>query len=86
MIAETVPNFNGSVWFGLLAPAGTPAEVIARLQDAIARSVTRPNVRKALGDLSADALANTPEQFARVIAAELAQWTRLARESGAKFE
>ena len=85
-IAETVPNFNGSVWFGLLAPAGTPAEVIARLQDAIARSVTRPNVRKALGDLSADALANTPEQFARVIAAELAQWTRLARESGAKFE
>ena len=85
-VAETVPNFNGSVWFGLLAPAGTPAEVIARLQDAIARSVTRPNVKKALGDLSADALANTPEQFARVIAAELAQWTRLARESGAKFE
>ena len=85
-IAETVPNFNGSVWFGLLAPAGTPAEVIARLQDAIARSVTRPNVKKALGDLSADALANTPEQFARVIAAELAQWTRLVRESGAKFE
>ena len=85
-VAETVPNFNGSVWFGLLAPAGTPAEVIARLQDAIARSVTRPNVKKALGDLSADALANTPEQFARVIAAELAQWTRLVRESGAKFE
>ena len=85
-VAETVPNFNGSVWFGLLAPAGTPVEVIARLQDAIARSVTRPNVKKALGDLSADAVANTPEQFARVIAAELAQWTRVVRESGAKFE
>jgi len=85
-VAETVPNFNGSVWFGLLAPAGTPAEVIARLQDAIARSVTRPNVKKALGDLSADAVANTPEQFSRVIAAELAQWTRVVRESGAKFE
>jgi len=85
-VAETVPNFNGSVWFGLLAPAGTPVEVIARLQDAVARSVTRPNVKRALGDLSADAVANTPDQFARVIAAELAQWTRVVRESGAKFE
>ena len=85
-VADTVPNFNGSVWFGLLAPAGTPPEVIAKLQDAVARSVTRPNVKKALGDLSADAVANTPEQFARIITAELAQWARVVRESGAKFE
>ena len=85
-VAETVPNFNGSVWFGLLAPAGTPPEVIARLQDAVARSVTRPNVKKAFGDLSADPVANTPDQFARIIAAELAQWARVVRESGAKFE
>ena len=85
-VAETVPGFNGSVWFGLLAPAGTPAEVIARVQDAVARAVTRPNVRKAFGDLSADPVANTPEQFARVIATELAQWTRVVKESGAKFE
>ena len=85
-VAEAVPGFNGSVWFGLLAPAGTPADIIARVQDAVARAVTRPNVRKAFGDLSADPVANTPEQFARVIAAELAQWTRVVRESGAKFE
>ena len=85
-VAETVPNFNGSVWFGLLAPAGTAPEVIAKLQDAVAKAVTRPNVKKAFGDLSADAVANTPEQFARIIAAELAQWARVVRESGAKFE
>ena len=85
-VAEAVPNFNGSVWFGLLAPAGTPADVIAKVQDAVARAVLRPAVKKAFGDLSVDPVSNTPEQFARVIATELAQWTRVVRESGAKFE
>ncbi len=86
VVADTVPGFNGAVWFGLLAPAGTPPEVIARLHDAVVKTVARPNVKKALGDLSADAVANTPPEFARVIAAELAQWTRVVKDSGAKFE
>ncbi|MBL8382644.1 MAG: tripartite tricarboxylate transporter substrate binding protein [Burkholderiales bacterium] len=85
-VAEAVPGFNGSVWFGLLAPAGTPQDVIARVQDAVARAVVRPNVKKALADLSADAMANSPAEFARIIGAELAQWTRVVRESGARFE
>ena len=86
VVADSVPGFSGTVWFGLLAPAGTPPEVINRLQDAVAKSVVRPNVKKAFGDLSADAVSSTPEQFARIIAAELAQWTRVVKESGAKFE
>ena len=86
VVADTVPGFNGAVWFGLLAPAGTPPEVMARLHDAVVKTVARPNVKKAFGDLSADAVANTPPEFARVIAAELAQWSRVVKESGAKFE
>ena len=85
-VADSVPGFNGSVWFGLLAPGGTAPEVVARLQEAVARAVLRPNLRRAFADLSADPVANTPEQFARVIAGELAQWTRVVKESGAKFE
>ncbi len=85
-VADSVPGFNGSVWFGLLAPGGTAPEVVARLQEAVARAVLRPNLRRAFADLSADPVANTPEQFARVIASELAQWTRVVKESGAKFE
>ena len=85
-VAESVPGFNGSVWFGLLAPGGTAPEVVARLQEAVARAVMRPNLRRAFADLSADPVANTPEQFARVIASELTQWTRVVKESGAKFE
>ena len=86
VVADVVSGFNGTVWFGLLAPAGTAPEVIARLNDAVVKSVLRPNVKKAFGDLSADAVSNTPDQFARIIAAELAQWTRVVKESGAKFE
>ena len=86
VVADTVPGFNGAVWFGLLAPAGTPPEVMARLHDAVVKTVARPNVKKAFGDLSADAVANSPPEFARVIAAELAQWSRVVKESGAKFE
>ncbi len=85
-VAETVPGFDGSVWFGLLAPAGTPPDIIAKVRDAVAQAVTRPNVKKAFGDLSADPVANTPAEFSRVIAAELAQWQRVVKESGAKFE
>ena len=85
-VADNVPGFNGTVWFGLLAPAGTPPDVVNKVQDAVAKSVMRPNVKKAFGDLSAEAVSNTPEQFARIIAAELAQWTRVVKESGAKFE
>ena len=86
LVSDTVPGFSGVVWFGLLAPAGTPADVIGRLNDAIARAVQRPAVKKAFADMSTEAVSNTPAEFAQVISSELAQWTRLVRESGAKFE
>jgi tripartite-type tricarboxylate transporter receptor subunit TctC len=86
LVSDTVPGFSGVVWFGLLAPAGTPPEVIARLNDAVAKAVQRPAVKKAFADMSTESVSNTPAEFAQVIAAELAQWTRVVRESGAKFE
>ena len=85
-VADTVPGFSGVVWFGLLAPAGTPPEVIAKIHDVIAKSVARPNVKKAFADMSVEAVSNSPAEFAQTISAELAQWTRVVRESGAKFE
>ena len=85
-VAETVPGFTGVVWFGLLAPTGTPQEVIDRIHDAVARSVTRTNVKKAFADMSVEAVSNSPAEFAQTIVSELAQWTKVVRESGAKFE
>ena len=85
-VADTVPGFSGVVWFGLLAPAGTPPEVIAKIHDAIAKSVARANVKKAFADMSVEAVSNSPAEFGQTISAELAQWTKVVRESGAKFE
>jgi tripartite-type tricarboxylate transporter receptor subunit TctC len=85
-VNESLPGFNGVLWFGLLAPAGTPPEVVAKVQDAVSKAVARPNVKKAFNDLSTDAVSNTPAEFSRVIAAELAQWNKVVKESGAKFE
>jgi tripartite-type tricarboxylate transporter receptor subunit TctC len=85
-VAETLPGFNGAVWYGLLAPAGTPAEVISRVYDAVVKTVERPAIKKAFNDLSSAPASSTPEAFAQIISGELAQWTRIVRESGAKFE
>ena len=85
-VADTLPGFSGVVWFGLLAPAGTPPEVIAKIHDAIAKSVARANVKKAFADMSVEAVSNSPAEFGQTISAELAQWTKVVRESGAKFE
>lgn len=85
-VAATVPGFTGLVWFGLLAPAGTPSDVVAKLQDAVARTVARPNVRKSFNDLATDAVSNTPAEFSLVITTELAQWTKVVKESGVKFD
>jgi tripartite-type tricarboxylate transporter receptor subunit TctC len=85
-LAETVPGFTGTVWFGLLAPAGTPRGVIDVLHAAVAKAVEQPQVKKAFADLYVEAVSNTPEQFAKVIAGDLALWTRIVKESSAKFE
>jgi tripartite-type tricarboxylate transporter receptor subunit TctC len=85
-VGESLPGFSAVIWFGLLAPAGTPPAVIAKIQDAVAKSVARPEIKRAFNDLSTEAASNSPRQFSRVIAGEITQWTKLVKESGAKFE
>jgi tripartite-type tricarboxylate transporter receptor subunit TctC len=64
-IAEAgVPGFDTDVWFGLVAPAGTPSDVIVKTHRDIARVVGLPEVRKQLLDIGADPVANTPQEFA----------------------
>ena len=67
-------------------PANTPREIVTKLSQSIASGLQSPETRERLASQGAEAVGNTPEQFARVIAAELSQWTRVVRESGAKFE
>jgi len=86
-IAESgVPGFEAIVWFGLLAPAGTPRAVIDRLNREIVRALALPDVRERLAGMGNEIVGNTLEQFAEQIATEVAKWQKLARDQSLKFD
>ncbi|WP_066732451.1 tripartite tricarboxylate transporter substrate binding protein [Cupriavidus sp. D384] len=84
--AANLPNFEASSWFGLLAPAGTPPEIIHRIQQEVAKSLNTPAVRERLMAQGADPVGNTPEQFAALIRSETVKWAKVVKDSGAKVD
>jgi tripartite-type tricarboxylate transporter receptor subunit TctC len=86
-VAESgVPGFEASSWFGLLAPAGTPREIIARLHAALVKSIGEKETAQRLSSQGMDPVLNTPEQFAERIRNDLPRWGKLIRASGIKAE
>ena len=86
-VAEAgVPGFEASSWFGLLAPAGTPREVIARLHAALVKGIGEKETAQRLSSQGMDPVLNTPEQFAERIRSDLPRWGKLIRASGIKAE
>jgi tripartite-type tricarboxylate transporter receptor subunit TctC len=86
-IAESgVPGFDTDVWFGLVAPAGTPQDVIVKTQRDVAAVAARPEVRKQLLDLGAEPVVNTPEAFAARIRKESALWANVVQTAKISFE
>ncbi|MEN0074733.1 MAG: tripartite tricarboxylate transporter substrate binding protein [Paracraurococcus sp.] len=81
-IAETVPGFETVSWGGVLAPAGTPQPVIARLNAALQVAMARPDVGGALARQGIQPQAGTPEAFGLYVAAEIAKWTGVVRQMG----
>ncbi len=79
-------GFDAVTWFGLLAPAGTPKDVIARLNAEFNKALQNADLRKALGDQGADAAGGTPEQFATVISEDIPRWGKVVKDSGAKVD
>ena len=80
-IADTLPGFEAATWVGLLAPAGTPREIITRMQQEIAKVVHSPEVQDKLSASGAEPVANTPEQFGAYIAAEVRKWERVVKQA-----
>jgi len=84
---ETVlPNFEMSAWQGVLAPAGTPATVIDRLNGELLKAIANPDVRAKLATQGAEPLGNTPAQYAAYLRSETARWTKVVRDAGARAE
>ncbi len=84
MAEQGFPGFDATAWFGVLAPAGTPVAVVARLQAETVKILAMPDVRKKFADLGMETIGNTPAQFAEVIKAEIPVWAQVIKESGAK--
>ena len=83
-IAESgVPGYSATSWFGILAPAGTPAPVIARLNASILKALADPDVKKKLAEQGAEPHGEKPEQFAEFIRSETEKWGKTVKVSGA---
>ncbi len=85
MAEAGLTGFDVPIWFGLMAPAGTPQPVVDKLHGETVRALSAEDVRKRFGDSGLEVVANTPAEFAGVIRAELAQWAKLIKDAGIKI-
>jgi tripartite-type tricarboxylate transporter receptor subunit TctC len=85
-VAETLPGFTNTTWFGLLAPAGTPRTVINRINAEMKRAVANPQFVKHLAVIGLEPASSSPAEFHDMIRTELERWTRVIREAGITAE
>ncbi|MFO1199236.1 MAG: tripartite tricarboxylate transporter substrate binding protein [Burkholderiaceae bacterium] len=83
---QGLPGFDATSWFALFAPAGTPRDVVARLNAEVQRVYRLPDVQEKLKTLGLDAVLSSPEELARYQQAEIAKWAKVVKESGARAE
>ncbi len=81
-----VPGYDGSVWWGLLGPAGVPGAVVTRLNTEINTIVNEPEMAKRLSAEAAEPVVSTPEAFGKLIVNDLAKWSRVAKQAGIRAE
>lgn len=85
-INEALPGFNVIVWFGILAPAGTPRDIVAKLNDAVTRAVASPPVQEAMRKLGVEPKGSTPEAFAATIRADIDKWAAVVNAADIKLD
>jgi tripartite-type tricarboxylate transporter receptor subunit TctC len=85
-IAESLPGYEVTAWFGLLAPRGTPPEVIAAANAALQRMLATPTAAQRLAELGATPIPGTPEAYRAHIAAEFAKWGDVIRRAGIRLD
>lgn len=84
--AGKLKGFEASSWFGLLAPAGTPPEIVSRIQQEVAKALATPAIKEKMLAQGAIPSGNTPQEFAKLIDAEIIKWAQVVKVSGAKVD
>ena len=86
MISDTLPDFEVEVWFGILAPAGTPQPIIEKLGGAIAKEIARPATQQRFASYGVAATSSTPQELSARIAREVERWGQVIRETGIRTD
>ncbi len=81
-----VPGYQVTTWYGLWAPAGTPPEIVSRLQAEVVKAFAKPEVKEIWAAQGADAGGNSPAEFNAFIKAEIVKWAKVVKDSGAKID
>lgn len=86
-VAEAgLPNFEVTTWYGILAPAGTPGPIVARLNAELVKIMHAPEMKEKLDAMATDAVTSTPEEFAGLIRREIVKWGEVVRDAGLKAD
>jgi tripartite-type tricarboxylate transporter receptor subunit TctC len=86
MLEAGVPDYEVVLWTSLFAPAGTPAEIVSKLQQEVAKIVQMPDIKERFAGLGIDPVAGTPDALAATMKAEIAKWSAIAKSAGVKAE
>jgi tripartite-type tricarboxylate transporter receptor subunit TctC len=85
-VAEFVPGYEATAWFGLAAPRGTPSEIVEKLNKEVSASIANPAMKARFAELGDTMFASSPTDFAKLIAADTEKWAKVIRAAGIKAE
>ena len=85
-VAETLPGFEVTTWNGLMAPAATPKDIIAKLNTEVVKLLKVPATAKRMNEIGLDTIASTPEQFAEHLRKETVKWAKVVKAAGARID
>jgi tripartite-type tricarboxylate transporter receptor subunit TctC len=84
VVADFVPGYEASAWFGMGVPKGTPAEIVDKLNSEINAGLADPRLKARLADLGGMPIPGTPADFGKLLAEETEKWAKVVKFSGAK--
>ena len=85
-LAETIPGLYANAWYGLFAPAGTPNDIVTKLNTEIIKLMDNPEMRERLVGLGVESAPGTPEQLATLMRDDLVRWAKIVKDSGAQLD